>query len=129
MYKSSLIPLNSSVFQKHLYNTLTTHTYSSGDSNTMDTQFKENVIKSFGIVKGDVTAIQATLADISLAIADANSRHEKLVGEMHKIKIANVKFNETIKALRVQLKAKIKAKKSITTIRHVSAKATTKKKQ
>ena len=108
----------------------------------MDNQFKENVIKSFGIVKGDVTAIQATLADVSLAIADANSRHEKLVGEMHKLKMANVKNVEVIKALRAKIKAKkqtivvrAKAKSQSpkrvvivrkTTIRHVKGRASKK---
>lgn len=103
----------------------------------MDNQFKENVIKSFGIVKGDVTAIQATLADVSLAIADANSRHEKLVSEMHKLKMANVKNVEVIKDLRAKIKAKkqpvvkVKAAKPVvivrkTTIRHVKARASKK---
>ena len=94
----------------------------------MDQQFKENVIKSFGMVKGDVTAVQATLADISLAIADTNKRHEKLVGEMHKLKISQVKMQEMIKDLRAKLKAKKSAvviKK--TTVRHVKARTTKKR--
>jgi len=65
------------------------------------------------MVKGDVTAAQATLADMSLAIADANKRHEKIVSEMHKLKISQVKMQEAIKALRTRTKAskKVASKK------------------
>ena len=85
----------------------------------MDHQFKENVIKSFGLVKGDITAAQATLADVSLAIADLNKKHSKLLDDMHKLKIAQVKMQQQHKELSKRVRAK---SKSVVTVRHVKAK-------
>ncbi len=91
----------------------------------MDQQFKENVIKSFGMVKGDVTAAQATLADISLAIADINKRHEKLVDEFHRMKIAHIKLLQQHKELGKKVRAK--PAKPVVIVRNVKAKSAKKK--
>jgi predicted nucleic acid-binding Zn-ribbon protein len=73
---------------------------------TMDNQFKENVIKSFGLVKGDITAAQANLADISLAIGDLNKKQQKLVDEIHKLKISLVKQQQMHKELSKRVRSK-----------------------
>ena len=87
----------------------------------MDQSFRENVIKSFVMAKGDITAVQATLADISLAIADSNSRHEKLVGEMHKLKIEQVKMLQQIRELSRRVSAK--SQKPVVVVRNAAVRA------